>query len=90
MDTFPFIITYTRDGIIKSAEIRPCCKEDNVVDYAVWSNDRLSFTVMKDTANNNWVVALKNADEVIDDGVVQQIGKGIEKKYENQLSNEGR
>ena len=83
MDTTPFTIAYADDDKIKSAEIRPCCKEDNVVDYAVWSNGKLAFTVTKDAANNRWVVALKNADEEIDDNVIQDIGRAIEKKYAN-------
>ena len=90
MDTTPFIITYTDDNMIRSAEIRPCCKEDNVVDYAVWLNGKLAFTITKDGANNNWVVALKNADDVIGDATVHEIGKKIEQKYANQLTNESR
>jgi len=83
MDITPFFIQYNSNGIPATAEIRPCCREDNVVDYAVWQNGKLAFTITKGNSNNNWVVALKNADEFIDDDMVQEIGKGIEKKIAN-------
>ena len=83
MDTAPFTITYTEGDKIRTAEIRPCCKDHSVVDYAVWSNGKLAFTVTKDAANNHWVVALKNADESIDESIIQEIGRAIEKKYAN-------
>jgi len=82
MDIRPFNIEYKVNGIMRKAEIRPCCREDNVVDYAVWLHGKLAFTVTKDTAVGRWVVALKNADEVIDDEEVQQIGNAIQRKYQ--------
>jgi hypothetical protein len=90
MDISPFIIEYNFNSSMHRAEIRPCCKEDNVVDYAVWLNGKLAYTVTKDVTNGKWVVALKNADESIDDGEVQQIGRAIERKYSNTVTNEGR
>ena len=82
MDINPFNIEYTVNGAVRKAEIRPCCREDNVVDYAVWLDGKLAFTVTKDTAIGRWVVALKNADEIIDDEEVQQIGNAIQRKYQ--------
>jgi hypothetical protein len=43
-------------------------------------NDELAFTVTKHNENQRWVVALKNADDIIDDQLVQTIGAAIDKK----------
>lgn len=81
MDITPFFIQYDVNGIAYNAEIRPCCKEDNVVDYAVWVNERLAFTITKNALTESWVIAMKNADELIDDALVQRIGNAIEKRF---------
>jgi hypothetical protein len=81
MDITPFNLYYEQDGTLVSAEILPCCREDNVVDYAVWIDGKLAFTIAKSIKNtDDWVVALKNADDDIDDALVQSIGASIEKK----------
>ena len=79
MDINPFPITFIEGSRYITAEIRPCCKEDNVVDYAVWIKDRLAFTVTKND-NSDWVVAMHNADVDIDAISIQQIGKAIDDK----------
>ena len=68
----------------QEAEIRPCCNEDNVVDYAVWRNNQLAFTITYNIIKQRWIVALKNADEYVDDTMVQQIGAEIENRYKNE------
>jgi hypothetical protein len=81
MDTSTFNIYYEDNGNMVSAEIHPCCSEDNVVDYAVWIDEKLAFTIapgMED--KKRWVVALKNADDDIDEDLVQSIGATIERK----------
>ena len=81
MDTAAFNIYYVHNGIKVSAEIHPCCGEDNVVDYAVWIDEKLAFTIARSMQNKErWVVALKNADDEIDEELVQSIGETIEKK----------
>lgn len=81
MDTAPFNIYYVHNGNMVSAEIHPCCREDNVVDYAVWMDEKLAFTIARSIENKErWVVALKNADDEIDEELVQSIGATIEKK----------
>jgi hypothetical protein len=90
MDISPFTIEYNFNESVRKAEIRPCCREDNVVDYAVWIKNKLAFTVTKEMLTGRWVVALKNADETIDDAEVQEIGKAIQRKYSNTVINEGR
>lgn len=78
MDTIPFIV----HSQLGKAEIRPCCRENNVVDYAVWLDNKLAFTVAKDLEQHErWVVALKNADDIIGDQLVQEIGNQIAAHY---------
>jgi hypothetical protein len=84
MDITPFNITYMNRGILVDATIRPCCKEDNVFDYAVWIKDKLAFTITKDAENaTRWVVALKNADDEFDEEMIQNIGTAIQKRISN-------
>lgn len=80
MDTTPFEVELVQEGLLQSVTIRPCCNEDNVVDYAVWMNNELAFTITKDKAQQHWVIALKNADDIIEDSMVQSIGIAIDKK----------
>ena len=80
MNTTPFRIRYEQNGITKDAEIRPCCREDNIVDYAVYTEGKLSFTITRNVAQpNHWVIAMKNADEVIEEQTIQRIGAEINK-----------
>lgn len=80
MDISPFTVYYVQHDVMHSAEIRPCCREDNVVDYAVWENDQLAFTIAQQAGSGKWVVALKNADDDIDEELVELIGAEIGKK----------
>lgn len=83
MDITPFVIHYLYYGQMTEAEIRPCCKEENVVDYAVWMNGKLEFTItkVKDAPQGSqWTVALKNADNLVDQKLVQIMGAEIDKK----------
>ena len=79
MDTQPFTIKFPYQNNWLEAEIKPCCKEDNVVDYAVWMRGKLEFTVTRerDEPGSRWVVALKNADDVVDPNMVEAIGREI-------------
>lgn len=79
METSPFNIYYSEDNVMNTVEVRPCCNEDNVVDYAIWQEGKLAYTITKDKQESRWVVALKNADDDIDDEIVQLIGREIEK-----------
>ncbi len=84
MDVSPFDIQYLQDGDLQTASIHPCCKEDNIVDYAVWKDGRLIFTITKDAADpTHWVVALKNADDDFEEPMIQEIGQAIEQHQSN-------
>lgn len=79
MDITPYKIIYQVGNTFSPAEVRPCCREDNVVDYAIYTNNQLLFTITK--SNNDggkWVISLKNADKNIDNEVIQSIGAEIE------------
>jgi hypothetical protein len=80
MDITPFTVYYGFHNSLYSAEIRPCCREDHVVDYAVWIEHLLAFTITKQLDTGKWVIALKNADDDIDNEMAQIIGAEIEKK----------
>jgi hypothetical protein len=83
MDISPFFIDFLYHDRWENAKIRPCCREDNVVDYAVWIKGKLVFTITRSATGENggaWVVALKNADVNVDNELVQRIGKEIDIK----------
>ena len=88
MDTTPFTIRFLYQGDWLEAEIKPCCTEDNVVDYAVWMKNKLEFTITKDreTDVEHWVVALQNADDTIDPLMVDAIGRQISLKIDSSNS----
>ena len=79
MDIKPYQIVYRDGHALNAAEIRPCCNEDNVVDYAVYIQNKLAFNITKSAdGRGRWVVSLKNADKYVDDNVVQSIGSAID------------
>ena len=84
MNTTPFNIYYEYEEGLYHAQIRPCCREGSVIDYAVWEDDELAFTMTRHIETGKWVVALKNADDFIDDEQVQAIGAVIEQKIREQ------
>ncbi len=81
MDLTPFTVQYEYKGQRDEAEIRPCCREDNVVDYAIWKNGKLAFTITKvrTEPDHYWVIAVKNADDLIDNDLVQLLGSEIDR-----------
>jgi hypothetical protein len=80
-DTHPFDIQYFQNGRWQTASIHPCCKEDNIVDYAVWQDGKLLFTITKDMGHSGqWIIALKNADDEFEEEMIQQVGDAIAAK----------
>jgi len=80
MDITPYNIIYWNGDTLSSAEVRPCCREDNVVDYAIYINNQLAFNITKPNEDaGQWVISLKNADKDIDDIVIQNIGSEIDR-----------
>lgn len=81
MDITPFFIRFIYHNQWEDAEVRPCCREDSVVDYAIWMKGKLVFTITRGTGElpgTHWVIALKNADINFDSELVQLIGQEIE------------
>ncbi|MDO9376858.1 MAG: hypothetical protein Q7T76_20695 [Ferruginibacter sp.] len=83
MDLTPFTVYYQYHDKWESSEIRPCCREDNVVDYAIWKEDKLAFTItkVKTEPAHHWVIAVKNADDSIEDELVQILGAEIDRNH---------
>ena len=81
MDLTPFTVYFQYANQWEAAEIRPCCREDNVVDYAIWQHGKLAFTItrVRTGAGHHWVIALKNADDEVDDELVQILGAEIDR-----------
>jgi len=80
MNITPFDTQIIIDGRYVKVQVHPCCNENNVVDYAIWINNKLGFTITKDEAGSKWVIAMRNADDEIADVTVQQIGMSIDKR----------
>lgn len=81
IDISPFHISYLYRGNLVEADIHPCCKENNVMDYAVWIEGKLAFTIAHDIHDDSrWAIAMKNADDDFDDELIQDIGAAIEKR----------
>ena len=77
MNTATFLIDFQNDGKSATAEVRPCCNEDNVVDYAILIGGKLAFTITRDLDNKHWVIAMKNSDDEFSDEMIQAIGAKI-------------
>lgn len=84
MDLSPFEIKYKHRNQVKSVEVRPCCKEEDVIYYDIWSNNAYQFTITPGLINDDkpgWRIALKNADKPVDNDLIQMIGVEIESHY---------
>ena len=84
MDLSPFEIQFKQGSHFHLAEVRPCCKEDDVIYYDVWIDNLYQYTMTRGLINEEkpgWRVALKNADRDIDHELVQTIGVEIESHY---------
>ena len=79
MDTSSFEVQFHHHDRLHEVRVNPCCNEDNIVDYAIWQNDKLLCTITKDAEDPaHWVVALKNSDDTFGEDMIQDIGKAIE------------
>lgn len=84
MDLSPFQIKYLHKNEVESLEVRPCCKEDAVIYYDIWSDNKYQFTITPGLINDDkpgWRIALKNADKPVDIDLVQRIGIEIQSHY---------
>ena len=81
--TTPFIIRYLHQGLEQDAEVHPCCKEDDIVDYAVYHNGKLSFTTRRAPGEKKWIIAMKNADDEISQELLQNVGAQIDQHTNN-------
>ena len=84
MDLTPFHLNVQHRQEMQTVEVRPCCKEDEVLYYDIWMNNLYQFTITPGLMNEEkpgWRVALKNADKTVDNDLIQTIGVQIESHY---------
>lgn len=86
MDLTPFFIEFNYKHTPAIAEVRPCCRKDDVFYYDIYMNNIFEFSVSPAADVNNvltWKIALKNADKQVDPELVRLSGEQIEKYYLN-------
>jgi len=84
MDLSPFPLQFLHRGKMQFVEVRPCCKEDDVIYYDIWIDHLYQFTItpgLIDEEKPGWRIALKNADNPADNELIQTIGVEIESHY---------
>ena len=70
--------------MVQLAEVRPCCREDDVIYYDIWMDNLYQYTItpgLIDEEKPGWRIALKNADKVVNQELIQTIGVEIESHY---------
>jgi hypothetical protein len=84
MDLSPFEVQFKHGNMVQLAEVRPRCREDDVIYYDIWMDNRYQYTItpgLIDEEKPCWRIALKNADKVINQELIQTIGVEIESHY---------
>ena len=84
MDLSPFVLEFEHRKTMKAVEVRPCCKEDDVIYYDIWMDNLYQYTITPGLINDDkpgWRIALKNADKSVDPDLIQTIGVEIESHY---------
>lgn len=84
MDLDPFLLEFKHRHNMRLVEVRPCCREDDVIYYDIWIDHLYQYTItpgLIDDDKPGWRIALKNADKIIDPDLVQTIGVEIESYY---------
>ena len=84
MDLSPFLLEFKHRNKMQSVEVRPCCKEENVIYYDIWIDNQYQYTITPGLINGDkpgWRIALKNADKTVDQDLIQTIGVEIESYY---------
>jgi len=84
MDLSPFQVDFPHKDQVESVQVRPCCKEDDVIYYDIWIDNLYQFTITPGPVDDDkpgWRLALKNADKPVEDEFIQTIGVEIESHY---------
>ena len=84
MDLSPFLLNVRHRNKFESVEVRPCCKEHDVLYYDIWIDDKYQYTITPGLLHEEkpgWRIALKNADKTVDQELIQSIGVEIESHY---------
>ena len=84
MDLSPFEVQFKHGNMVQLAEVRPCCREDDVIYYDIWMDNLYQYTItpgLIDEEKPGWRIALKNADKDVNQELIQTIGVEIESHY---------
>ena len=76
-----FYVEIQFNNEVQTVEVKPCCQEDDIFYYDILINNQYQFTITPSTATNDgysWRMALKNADKIVDPGIIQLIGEQID------------
>lgn len=82
METNPFFIEFLYKDNPELAEVKPCCRKDNVFYYDISIRNTYQFTItptIDDEKGMVWRISLKNADRHVDNDLIEIIGEEIEK-----------
>jgi|GEM_PF-1871732 len=78
-----FEIMFEYDGELFMAQVEPCCGENNIVDYAIYRDGELLYTVTRSPEDGRWTTAVKNADDAVGQDLLDKIGGKIEMRAGN-------
>ncbi|MGZ5135434.1 MAG: hypothetical protein ACXWCG_09805 [Flavitalea sp.] len=84
MDLSPFQFNVQHRQQLQPVEVRPCCKEDDILYYDIWINNLYQFTITPGLMHEDkpgWRIVLKNADKLVDNDLIQTIGVQIESHF---------
>ncbi len=82
MDLQPFFIEFAYKGKNELAEVKPCCRQNNVFYYDISMKNTYQFTItptLDDGKRMEWKISLKNADKDVAPQLIELIGTEIEK-----------
>jgi len=82
METSSFFTEFFYKNKLVLAEVKPCCKENNLYYYDISIKNQYQFTVSPSFEREgiNWKVSFKNADKQVDPALIDIIGNEIENR----------
>jgi hypothetical protein len=84
VDLSPFFIEVYYLGKPLTVEIKPCCRENEIMYYDVFLKNSFEFTITPDISEDNiWRVSLMNADKELDPELVRLIGEKLDLHFFN-------
>jgi len=80
MEISPFFTEFSYKDKVVLAEVKPCCRENNLYYYDISIKNQYQFTISPAFGGEGltWKVSFKNADKQIDPALIDIIGNQIE------------